>query len=190
MERQTQLNTSYTTSNWWRWRLCRIQRRMLFCVRSSHRVCSIWCLPGLVGDPMFVRFLLTTSRVIHQSILHKYQTIKTYEGSVLHCSIKGDSIRSYVKRFNKIKIEVLYCDESIAAMVFYKGLVVERKIHCTLVKTKLDTMAKVLRWAQKYINLEEELEVEQMRKTTNSDQRMLEDTKKCDEVSKATQRRD
>lgn len=48
---------------------------------------------------------------------------------------KGESIRSYVKRFNEVKIKVLHCNESIAAMTFFKGLLPESKLHYSLVKT-------------------------------------------------------
>lgn len=48
---------------------------------------------------------------------------------------KGKSIRSYMKRFNEVKIKVLYYDESITTMVFCKGLLPERKLHHSLVKT-------------------------------------------------------
>lgn len=71
---------------------------------------------------------------------------------------KGESIRSYVKRFNEVKIEILYCDKSIATMAFDKGLLPESRLHHSLVKTQPDTMAEVFRRAQKYINLKEELE--------------------------------
>lgn len=58
---------------------------------------------------------------------------------------KGKSIRSYVKRFNKVKIEVLHCNESIVAMAFCKGLLFKSRLPRSLMKIQLDTMAKVLK---------------------------------------------
>lgn len=80
----------------------------------------------------------------------------THQGFILHCLAKGT--KSYVKIFNEVKIEMLHCDKSIAAMAFCKGLLLESKLHYSLIKTQSDTMAEVLRWVQKYINLKEELE--------------------------------
>lgn len=48
-------------------------------------------------------------------------------------------------------------------------------------------MAEVLRWAQKYINLEVELEVEWLRKIANFNCRILDDSSKHDKVHKASQ---
>lgn len=51
-------------------------------------------------------------------------------------------------------------------------------------------MAKVLKWAQKYINLEEELEVERLRKIASSEWRMSDDSREHDETNKTSQCRD
>lgn len=72
-----------------------------------------------------------------------------------------------MKRFNKVKIEILHYDKSIVAMVFNKVLLPESRLHHSLVKTRLDMIAKVLRWAQKYINLEEEFKAKQLRKVVS-----------------------
>lgn len=46
-------------------------------------------------------------------------------------------------------------------------------------------MAEVLRQAQKYINLEQELEVEQLREATNFYQRTSDDSKKKEEAKRS-----
>lgn len=103
---------------------------------------------------------------------------------------KGENIRSYVKGFNKVKIEVLHCDESIAVVAFCKGLLPKSRLHHSLVKIQPNMMVEVLKQAQKYINLEEELEAEQLRKVAISYRRALDDLRKRDEAYKASQRKD
>lgn len=51
-------------------------------------------------------------------------------------------------------------------------------------------MAKVLKQVQKYINLEEELEAEQLKKVVSLDWRALDDLRKQDEANRASQRKD
>lgn len=70
---------------------------------------------------------------------------------------KGESIRSYIKRFNEVKIEVLQCEKSMVAMTFCKDLLSDNKLHHSLVKTRLMTIVEVLKHAQKYINIKEKL---------------------------------
>lgn len=72
-----------------------------------------------------------------------------------------------MKMFNKVKIEVLYCDKSVVVMAFYKDLLSDNKSHHFLVKTRPEIMAEVHKGAYKYINLEEELDAGWLRKRTN-----------------------
>lgn len=91
-----------------------------------------------------------------------------------------------MKRCNEVKIDVLHYDESITVMTFCKGLLPESKLHQSLVKTRSNTMAEVLSRTQKYINLE----AEQLRKIIHFNRRMSKDSRKCDKINKASQRRD
>lgn len=43
-----------------------------------------------------------------------------------------------MKRFNDVNIEVLHCDKSIVVMVFGKGLLLESRLHHSLVKNLTD----------------------------------------------------
>lgn len=70
-------------------------------------------------------------------------------------------------------------------MVFYKGLLPDNKLHHSLVKIQLDIMAEVLRRKQKYINLEEELEAQWLRKIVNLDRKVSDDLKRHDEANRA-----
>lgn len=113
----------------------------------------------------FSQMVQLFSHQLFTSIKHQKQT-KDLFSIVQH---KGKSIRSYMKRFNEVKIKMLHCDESVVAIVFYKGLLPKSKLYHSLVKFRPKTMAEVLRHAQKYINLEEELKVKQLKKMTNFD---------------------
>lgn len=53
-------------------------------------------------------------------------------------------MRSYVKRFNEVKIKVIHYDESMVAMVFCKGLLFDSKLYHSLVKTRLRLWQKYL----------------------------------------------
>lgn len=85
---------------------------------------------------------------------------------------------------------MLHCDEYIAAMTFCKGQLPESKLHHSLIKTQSNTMAKVPRRAQKYINLEEKLEARWLRKIANFDRKVSDDLRMRNEANKASQWRD
>lgn len=66
---------------------------------------------------------------------------------MLHYEQKGESIKSYLKRLNEIKIEVLHCDKAVVAMAFCKDLLPNSKLYHSIVKTRLETMEEVLKQA-------------------------------------------
>lgn len=92
-----------------------------------------------------------------------------------------------MKIFNEVKIEVLYYEKSVITMAFYKGLLPKSKLYHSLVKTKLETMAEVLKHTQKYIDVKQELEAKRLKKTTNSNQRTNDDSKGREDTNRSIQ---
>lgn len=94
---------------------------------------------------MFDRLLCTTILAVYPLVLHKHQVAEIDKTFVLCCPTEEESIKSYVKIFNEVKIEELHYDKLVTAMPFCKGLLFDNKLYHSLVKIRLKTMVEILR---------------------------------------------
>ncbi|XP_015889412.3 uncharacterized protein LOC107424188 [Ziziphus jujuba] len=73
---------------------------------------------------------------------------------------RNESLKACTQRFNKEKVSILDCNESIAIEAFRKGLLRENHLYESLTKRLPEMMLEVMSQAVKYINLEEDRKME------------------------------
>lgn len=68
---------------------------------------------------------------------------------------KRKNLKSYVQSLNKEKVEIVDCEESMAAIAFRKGVFKDNLLYDSLAKNQLQTMADSFLQARTYINFED-----------------------------------
>lgn len=101
-------------------------------------------------------FICSSPSTLHPKLFQQRENNKRFDDLYTVMQRSGESLRDYVKRFNKLKVAIPNCLEETAVMAVRKGLRRGTTLYKKLTKYPCTSMAEVLVKAEAEIRLEVE----------------------------------